>query len=332
MTTKTAFLSSTIRDLAEYRNAAFDSLTRSGYYPIRSENFPAADWDSNEFCRRKVIESDIFVGILGHCYGSCPPGTEQSYTEREYDMATSLGIPRLMFLASNEVLIPRSALESEENQHKQEAFRNRVNNERLRDRFDSAADLSARVGHAVHNWEREQWGQQSNPRQQEQLEQSPALTDQQHREGNGLLLPTGVILLVRYNGRYGAVQAVDQRYQSLREEYIRYAWWYQPDGTGIFTSPTTEAGFGEVRFGYQEREEQPNIWNVTQGPEGQWLHIGPIRLMWSAGGNGQGWVYFGESSNASPEYELLITNEIDITRIDATTHTNKFLRPQPIPA
>ena len=70
---KTVFLSSTAKDLHDYREAAYRAISAlDGYHCIRMEDFGARDAASDDFCRQKVAECDVFVGILGHCYGSCP--------------------------------------------------------------------------------------------------------------------------------------------------------------------------------------------------------------------------------------------------------------------
>ncbi|MDQ3634489.1 MAG: hypothetical protein M3405_08270 [Acidobacteriota bacterium] len=109
--------------------------------------------------------------------------------------------------------------------------------------------------------------------------------------GNAVLIRNGLILLVRYQGRYGALQAVDQS-SNKRGSFIRYSWWYQPDETPNFINDRTEYGFGETS------EKTPN-------PQ---VKIGPIELAWSISGEGSGWIYFGPISK-SIEYELTPTNE-----------------------
>ena len=100
MSIKTAFLSSTARDLAKHREEVYRAIEGLiGYHCVRMEDFGARDKVADEFCRAKVAECDLLVGIVGHLYGSCPPGSEQSFTEREYEAAVAAGIPRLMFLA-----------------------------------------------------------------------------------------------------------------------------------------------------------------------------------------------------------------------------------------
>jgi HEAT repeat protein len=54
------------------------------------EDFGARDKMTDEFCHSKVAECDLFVGIVGHYFGSCPKGSDKSYTQQEYDAALGL--------------------------------------------------------------------------------------------------------------------------------------------------------------------------------------------------------------------------------------------------
>jgi len=127
---------------------------------------------------------------------------------------------------------------------------------------------------------------------------------------NGFGLPTGPILLVRQDGKVGALKAIDQA-SDRRGKFIRYAWWFIPDGSTDFSSPDTEFGFGETGE------------HVSTNPQ---LTIGPISVTWSMGGDGLGWVYYGTTSG-SPDYELAITQEADISRVDAS-HYRFFKHPR----
>jgi hypothetical protein len=62
------------------------------------EHFAAGPRPAIRTCLDAVAVSDTFIGILGVRYGGCPPGGVQSYTEREYRLAKSKGMPILMFL------------------------------------------------------------------------------------------------------------------------------------------------------------------------------------------------------------------------------------------
>ena len=157
VTVRQVFLSSTVQDLGPYRDAVAGAIERlDGYKCVRSEGFLARDWESDDFCRGRVAECDVYVGLLGHFYGRRPPGREQSYTEREYEAAIARGVPRLIFLASTSVTSPKEAVENAGDRERQRLFRERVSAERLRGTFDSPDDAALRVVTALANWEREQ--------------------------------------------------------------------------------------------------------------------------------------------------------------------------------
>ena len=134
--TKTAFLSSTGADLAEHRKAVFRAIQRMDAWKcVRMEDFGARDSAPDDFCRQMAAECDVFVGIVGHLYGSSPPESDQSFTEREYEAATQAKRPQLMFLASDDFPLPASLRENDEKSRKQQSFRNRVSRERVRASF-----------------------------------------------------------------------------------------------------------------------------------------------------------------------------------------------------
>lgn len=90
------FISSTIWDLPNERSAAYSAVNKIGAFPIMSEKtIEAQSTDSLSACLSKVMESDIYVLILGGRYGWQPEGKE-SITEMEYQTARSQGIPILV--------------------------------------------------------------------------------------------------------------------------------------------------------------------------------------------------------------------------------------------
>ena len=94
----------------------------------------------------------MFVGLVGHCYGSSPTDNPTSYTEQEFDLATTLGRPRLMLVASDEFKLPANLIEPEEKRQRQAAFRARVLEERVVAMFDDPAGLAGLVTQALANW------------------------------------------------------------------------------------------------------------------------------------------------------------------------------------
>jgi hypothetical protein len=120
--------------------------------------------------------------------------------------------------------------------------------------------------------------------------------------GNSVSLLNGYILVVRYSGMYGALQAVEQWGYGYgltnRRPFIRYAWWYQPDGSGTFASPDTERGFGATEGVLTGEQVEAGLGRML-APHlklDSWptLKIGPIHLEWAtASRDGEGLVYFG---------------------------------------
>jgi hypothetical protein len=149
---KKVFLSSVSEGLEPYRVAVYEAIRLlDGYHCVRMEDFGARDTQSEEFCRREVAECDIFVGIVGQRYGSCPPGSDKSYTEIEYDTAVKESKVCLMFVAPEEFPVAANLIEAAEKRHRLDTFRRRVMSERQVERFQSESTLATRVIAAIHN-------------------------------------------------------------------------------------------------------------------------------------------------------------------------------------
>jgi len=152
---KTVFLSSTAKDLGEHRTAAYNAIqAMDGWRCVRMEDFGARDSTPDDFCRERVTECDVFVGIVGHMYGTSPPNERRSFTECEYDAAVAAGKPCFMFLAPDTFRLPVTLIESDAKREMQGAFRQRVSSERIRGTFESASEIGANVVNALRNWER----------------------------------------------------------------------------------------------------------------------------------------------------------------------------------
>lgn len=92
------FVSSTYDDLKSHRSVVEASLYRSGYEFNGMEHFSAEPRPPLEVCLEAVRTGDVFVGLIGMKYGTCPPGKKLSYTEREYRLAYILHKPIFIFL------------------------------------------------------------------------------------------------------------------------------------------------------------------------------------------------------------------------------------------
>jgi hypothetical protein len=168
------FLSSTSRDLADYREAVHRALDGLGLFQlIKMEDFGARDANAKELCARRVRESDLLVGLMGHYYGSCPPGEAVSFTELEYRTAKDAGLPRLMFAAPDDFPIPASLRESDASFARQQALRCEVMTERVVAAFDTPEKLASAVTKALFVWHEER--RKSAEAAAPQLAEAPAV-------------------------------------------------------------------------------------------------------------------------------------------------------------
>jgi hypothetical protein len=98
------FISSTYKDLIQERQAAVEAILKSGNIPAGMELFIAGDKSQWEVIQRWIIDSDIYMIILGGRYGSVEPSSGLSYTELEYDFAVSSGKPYFAVVIQEDAL------------------------------------------------------------------------------------------------------------------------------------------------------------------------------------------------------------------------------------
>jgi len=148
------FLSSTGRDLKAYREAAFKALLGLDMHPKRMEDFHGPAIKIEDFDDQRIDECDLFVIILGHLHGTCPEGSEKSYTELEYQTAQKLKKPCFLFLAPEDFSFPASLIENDDKRARQRAFRDHAVKGVIRQTFNSPDDLAAQITQAIHTWSR----------------------------------------------------------------------------------------------------------------------------------------------------------------------------------
>jgi hypothetical protein len=98
------FISSTYKDLIEERQAAVQAILSSGHIPAGMELFAASDQSQMNVIKDWITQSDIYLLILGGCYGSIEPTTGKSYIQLEYEYAISLGKPTFAIVITDEHL------------------------------------------------------------------------------------------------------------------------------------------------------------------------------------------------------------------------------------
>ena len=119
------FISSTYEDLKEERDQVIKAILEMGHIPVGMEMFSAADEDQWEIIKRTIDDTDYYVVIVAHRYGSVVDGI--SFTEKEYDYAVSQGIPVLGFVIKESAPWPRDRMEKGPKSLKAlEAFKKKV--------------------------------------------------------------------------------------------------------------------------------------------------------------------------------------------------------------
>jgi len=152
-TPKQVFISSTAQDLAEFRAATIKQIEELDNWKCSNmERFGARAGPTVEVCKKLVQKCDLFLGIVGHRYGSCPKDSSTSYTEHEYEAAVTANIPRLMFIAKEGVAISSELPTADSDPERQIAFRKRVKDSgEIVGEFDSPLGLAADAAVAIAN-------------------------------------------------------------------------------------------------------------------------------------------------------------------------------------
>ncbi|ARU87462.1 DUF4062 domain-containing protein [Pseudomonas sp. M30-35] len=105
------FVSSTYVDLKDERDLVIRAILEMGHIPVGMEMFSAADEEQWNIIKRQIDQSDYYVLIAAHRYGSCD-SSGLSYTEKEYNYAREIGVPALGFLLEESVSWPREKSET----------------------------------------------------------------------------------------------------------------------------------------------------------------------------------------------------------------------------
>jgi hypothetical protein len=161
-TKRQVFISSTAKDLAEFRKAVIEKIElMDDWKCVAMERFGPREGKTVEVCKKFVQECELFLGIVGHFYGSRPKDSSTSdsptsYTEHEYEAAVTANIHTLMFVARDELKPAPELLVSDSDPERQIRFRQRVlQSGRMSGWFcKDPEDLAARAVAAIRNWER----------------------------------------------------------------------------------------------------------------------------------------------------------------------------------
>ena len=148
------FISSTGKDLAEYRQAAIEICNRLGLTPNAMEFFESMGAGATAGSQRRLDEADVYVGIFAHRYGFIEPGYTQSVTELEFDYAGQRGLERLCFALNANTPWPTAAWDAAHYPQMQ-ALRGKVD-ALIRAEFTSVDDFRVKLMQALVKWQQAQ--------------------------------------------------------------------------------------------------------------------------------------------------------------------------------
>lgn len=133
------FVSSTCEKFMEpLREAVKNVILNLKMSPEMCDEWPQSGCNPTHVCCQKVLESDIYLGVLGGRYGYVEPSLKSSMTQVEYMTALSARKTILLF-----VIDPINETdEVEENRKKQEDFIDELKRTRILRTFSDVSDLS----------------------------------------------------------------------------------------------------------------------------------------------------------------------------------------------
>jgi hypothetical protein len=147
------FISSTYKDLIEYRAAAIKAVEGTSYQAVKMEVFGARSDEPIKACLQEIEQSDLFVGIYAHRYGFVPEGSDISITEMEYRHAKKFGKPIYCFVVDeeNQPWLPKW-IEDEPGKSKLKDFKSRVQTDHIVAFFTIPDDLGMKVANALSHY------------------------------------------------------------------------------------------------------------------------------------------------------------------------------------
>jgi len=146
------FVSSTSKDLREHRTAVRGVVDRLQLKFVGMEDFEANALAPADLIRNKVMESEIYLGILGMRYGYVDEASGLSMTELEYRQAIASDKDIRMFVMDEDAPITASMVERDPGQLQQlNEFRDRVLKSHSCNLFQTPVDLAAKVERTLSN-------------------------------------------------------------------------------------------------------------------------------------------------------------------------------------
>lgn len=154
------YISSTYADLVTFRDAVYRTLRQMGHDSVAMEDYVATDERPLDKCLRDVSGCDLYIGIIGWRYGYVPSDDNaelKSITQLEYERATALKRPRLLFLVNPSASWPEEYVDQVTGEGSKGARIDRFREELCRRHvvsfFATPDELGKFVSIALHHWQ-----------------------------------------------------------------------------------------------------------------------------------------------------------------------------------
>jgi hypothetical protein len=147
----TVLISSTSRDLRDYRDAVLAASRELGLGVAAMEDFTAMPLGATAGSLARLDSADVYLGIFAYRYGFIEPGHPASVTELEFDHALRRGLDCLCFLVDPKVPWPDEHIEHDQ-LPRLEQFKKRVCQGRIVRWFRSPEDLLHQAYRALEAW------------------------------------------------------------------------------------------------------------------------------------------------------------------------------------
>jgi hypothetical protein len=148
------YLSSTSRDLQEYREKVYRILRRMAHDVIFREDDNLGGVYTLDKYLEDVVSSDYYVGILAWQYGYIPPHDNpkgKSLIELEYHQAKDNNKPTFMFILEETTPWPPNFIDKGEAATKLENFKNKLKQRQFKSELHRCLIYSYRIPHSGYD-------------------------------------------------------------------------------------------------------------------------------------------------------------------------------------
>jgi len=139
------FISSTYKDLKEYREKVWRVLSELEIEILGMEKFGARPSKPLDTCLEEVSQAKVFIGIIGFKYGSIDKETKKSYTQLEYETARECNQEILIYFFDENSLIHPKNIDSGTLLNKLDNFKKELKKNHTFDTFLNPDDLSHKI-------------------------------------------------------------------------------------------------------------------------------------------------------------------------------------------